>query len=461
MQSTATPGLEIEAPHASFADAFQFATVRHAFHFKNTGPREVVIEEGLGLKPGAKVTFSPARIPPGGVGTVEVAQDLRDSLGQSSFRFAIVTDEPGVSRYRMSLSGFVLSAYSPEQSLLRFGRVQRGQAAEKSVELFSRDVDRLEVRRVEGAPEFLRVTATERSGLAGEGLVVRVRLQERPPLGLSTGRLVLWTNVDVQPRIEVAYAVEAFADIEPDVHPLSFELVRMGEPKTVDVRLSSRSGNAFKVKDVTDSLGVMDVEQEPCAGASAEPSNCTLLHVTTRVEGPMDLQGVLTVRFADGQEPLPLSYGGIVISPRTEVRQLDLGSGPSIFSETPSGPRPGAGVEGPAAPSPVPAPASVSPTPAPALSTGAQAGVRLFWRSRNDRELYGYLVYRAEREIGPFRRVSDVIRVGLEPADEHGYEFRDPSAVPSRTYFYYLDTVSRAGKTERFSPVRAHTAPAR
>lgn len=449
MASTATPGLSIEAPSVTFPDTYQFSTVRHTFRFVNQGPREVRIEEGLGLKEGAQVTFRPARVPPGGTGTIDVSQDLLTNLGASSFRFAIITDEPGVSRYRMSLSGFVLSAYAPEQPLVSFGRVTRGNEAHRSIELFSREVDRLEVRRVEGAPDFLRVAAERRAGLAGEGLVVSVQLQEHPPLGLSTGHFTLWTNVESQPQFLVSYAVEAFGDIEADPHPLAFELVRMGEPKTVDVRLRSRSGNAFEVKDATDSLGVMDLETEPCAGTGSGPSSCVVLHVTALVEGPLNLAGVVTVKIAGDPEPLPLSYGGWVVAPQTEVRQLGTPGVDSLFTES----------REPKTPTPPAAPAPVAPAAAPAAPPAK--GSRLAWKARNDEVLYGYVVYRADKEIGPFRRVSDVIRAQSVPETTHQYEFVDATAQPGRTYFYYVDTVNQRGLTERFSPVRAHTASGR
>ena len=450
MRSTATPGLVVESPHVTFDDAFELSTVSHTFRFANRGPREVVIQSGLGLKPGAEVTFQPARVPPGGSGTIEVKQRLENARGESTFRFAIITDEPGVARYRMSLSGFVLSAYSPELPLLSFGRVQRGQTPEKSVELFSREVDRLEVTRVEGVPDFLEVTTGERTGLAGEGLVVRARLRERPPLGLSTGRFTLATNAAAQPQLDVHYSVEAFGDVLPDVHPLSFELVRMGEPKTIEVRLRSRSGNAFEVKEVKDSLGVVDVESGPCTAGSG-PSDCVVLHATALVLGPLSLQGTLRVTIAGETEPLTLSYGGLVIAPQTQVRTL--GEGDGTFAE------PRAPAEDRDAVTPAPA---AQPLPSPPQAPAATSLPRLSWKAQNDETFYGFIVYRADKEIGPFRRVSPVIRSQAEAGATHQYEFADTTALPGRTYFYYLDTIDRRGQTQRFSPVRARTvAPAR
>lgn len=434
---TDTPGaLVIEAPRVDFPDAFQHATLRHTFRFTNRGTREVVIEEGFGLKPGATVTFRPARVPPGAQGTIEVAQDVKDALGDTSFRFALVTDEPGVARYRMSLSGFVMSAFAPGLVLADFGRVRRGAPLEKTIEITSREVDRLQVLRVEDVPAFLEVDAHERSGLAGEGLLVRVRLKEQPPLGLSTGRVVLSTNAPVQPRLELHYAAQVFGDVEPETHPLSFQLVRIGEPRTIDVRLRSRSGRPFEVKEVVDTLGVVDVESEPCDGGTG-PSPCVLLHATAHVLGPLTLQGSLLVKIEGDAEVVPLAYGGLVVAPQARVQDLDAAA---------------------VAPPPA-APAAPAVPPAADAPAAAPPPRGISWRARNDEDLYGYLVYRADKEIGPYRRVSDVIRVGTERGVDHRYVFDDPTAVPGRTYFYYLDTIDRRGTTERFSPVRSRVTP--
>jgi len=437
---TDTPGaLVIEAPRADFPDAFQHSTLRHTFRFTNHGTREVALEEAFGLKPGAQVTFQPARVPPGAQGTIEVAQDVQDTRGATSFRFALVTDEPGVSRYRMSLSGFVMSAFAPELALVDFGRVTRGAPLEKTIEITSREVDRLQVLRVEDVPAFLDLDTKGRAGLADEGLLVRVRLKERPPLGLSTGRVVLWTNAPVQPRLELHYAAQVFADVEPETHPLSFQLVRIGEPRTIDVRLRSRSGRAFEVKEAVDTLGVVDVTSEPCDGGTG-PSPCVVLHATAHVLGPLTLQGSLLVKVAGDAEVLPLTYGGMVVGPEARVQDLDVA--------TTAPPSPPATAVAPAPPPAANAPATTPPPRG------------LSWRARNDEDLYGYVVYRADKEIGPFRRVSPVIPVDSERGVDHRYVFDDPTAVPGRTYFYYLDTIDRRGTTERFSPVRSRVTPA-
>ena len=82
----------------------------------------------------------------------------------------------------------------------------------------------------------------------------------------------------------------------------------------------------------------------------------------------------------------------------------------------------------------------------------------LKWQARDERGVYGYVVYRAERREGPYRRIScQIIRVAprADGVGEYAYVDRDVRAGAS--YFYYLDTVGLDGRKRRFSGVISKT----
>jgi hypothetical protein len=442
MTGSAAPALIVAEPHVDFPDGYQGSLARHTFAFRNTGKQPVRIVQGIALSGSGDVQFEPALVPPGASGVVRVSQPLH-GLGRASFRFALVTDEPGVARYRMSLSGFIESAYEPEQARLDFGQIERGQTGQASLELFSREVDALRVLRVSGAPSYLDVQAQARAGLADEGVMLRATLRPDAPLGLTSGVLKLETNVAAQPFYELAYTLRVFGDVLPSEQPVALGLVRAGEPAAGQVLLRSRSGAPVQVLSVKDPSGVVDVEVQPCG------TGCARLVLDAYTETLGSLAGTLEVRLAGSSDVLPLRYVGWVITPQAEVRTLDLDAPVST-------PKPAA----PAAP-PAPSPAS-APTPSaapkerretrPALPTQ----VRLEWKTRHDSEVQGYVVYRAERPEGPFRRVSPrLIPVPPGEASTREYLFVDEGVRAGAAYYYYLDVVGIDGRKRRFSGVQA------
>ncbi len=104
---------------------------------------------------------------------------------------------------------------------------------------------------------------------------------------------------------------------------------------------------------------------------------------------------------------------------------------------------------------PVAAAVPSSSTPAQDEESGPRA--TLTWRAQQDSRLYGYLVYRAGRREGPYRRISREI-VHVTPPNAEGvseYRFVDRDVIPGRTYFYYIETLGTDGQKARLSDILA------
>jgi hypothetical protein len=74
----------------------------------------------------------------------------------------------------------------------------------------------------------------------------------------------------------------------------------------------------------------------------------------------------------------------------------------------------------------------------------------LRWTVQNPLGTYGYIVYRSDREAGPFQRLS--VRF-LAPQADGRQEYVDQAVVEGRTYYYRIDAVSDKGFKKQLSPV--------
>ena len=100
----------------------------------------------------------------------------------------------------------------------------------------------------------------------------------------------------------------------------------------------------------------------------------------------------------------------------------------------------------PASPSPSPS-ATASPSPAPLANT-------LKWSTASEVENFGYDVYRADKEDGPFVRINTKPIPGAGTLDEpRYYQYVDTDIDPTRGYFYYVESISLKGVREKFTPV--------
>lgn len=331
--SSATPAQEARSgllvlaePHAQFGDRYQFETVAWSFAITNSGAVPVRITQAIALDGTGEVSVQPEWIAPGAGARIEVSQPLADHLGAVAFRYAILTDEPATPRSRFTLSGFVQSAYDPERPRLDFGNLDRAHGGKAQATLASREVERLRIEGVEGAPAFLQVSWSDPGGEGDAPAHLAATLKPEAPQGLLTGTLHLRTNVPHQPLVPVQFVAQVFADVVPQENPLRLGAIRIGESGTKRVRLVSRSERAFRITGVTDSAGPaspLAVTVRTCDGAPA-PSACHELELRLAPLATGPISGNIEVQIAGESDRVPLLYNALAIRPDAVIRQLEL-----------------------------------------------------------------------------------------------------------------------------------------
>jgi len=102
--------------------------------------------------------------------------------------------------------------------------------------------------------------------------------------------------------------------------------------------------------------------------------------------------------------------------------------------------------DAPPAPAASPSPGA-RPSPAPLVNT-------LKWSTASEVENFGYDVYRAEKEDGPYVRINPQPIPGATTVDEPSfYQYVDADIDPAKGYFYYVESISLKGVREKFTPV--------
>ena len=92
--------------------------------------------------------------------------------------------------------------------------------------------------------------------------------------------------------------------------------------------------------------------------------------------------------------------------------------------------------------------ATSAPSPAPALSNTIK------WSTASEVENFGYDVFRADKEEGPFARLNTRTIAGAGTVDEpRAYQYVDATIEVGKAYWYYVESISMAGVREKFTPV--------
>jgi hypothetical protein len=104
-----------------------------------------------------------------------------------------------------------------------------------------------------------------------------------------------------------------------------------------------------------------------------------------------------------------------------------------------------------APPSPAAPPQAASPAPA---GSPAPLANTLKWSTASEVENFGYDVYRADAEDGPWVRINTKPIPGAGTLDEPSYyQYADSDIDPTKPYFYYVESISLKGVREKFTPI--------
>lgn len=322
-QPEPTGQLLIAAPRAVFGDRYQFESVSWRFTVRNVGAATVRITDRIALDGTGKIDVAPLVLEPQGAATITVTQPLLDRLGEIAFRYALRSDEPGAPRYRFSLSGFAQSAFDPERPGFDFGDVDRTLGGHATLDLGSREVQRLQVVEVEEAPSYLRVSWVDAG--AGEDSTARIHATLLPgaPQGLLMGTFRLRTNVATQPRVAIRFRAQVFGDVVPDQNPLPLGAIRLGETGVGVVRFHSRSGSPFEIApDLAEGPdSPLRLAVRSCGDAQAAPG-CRELEVRFRPIFPGPISERIELRVAGDEAPLPILVTALAIRPDTVIQPL-------------------------------------------------------------------------------------------------------------------------------------------
>lgn len=101
-----------------------------------------------------------------------------------------------------------------------------------------------------------------------------------------------------------------------------------------------------------------------------------------------------------------------------------------------------------------PAPVTTEQAPEPQPSEEVKLVNTIRWSTASEVDNFGYDVYRADAEEGPFERITEEPVPGAGTTDSPtAYSFEDENIDPTKPYWYYVESISLSNERERFTPI--------
>jgi hypothetical protein len=417
----------------------------------NTTDKTVSIREIRSIFSLDRAVKSPASLAPGESATVELDLDLSDGSGVFRRRLAVYTDQDSKPDLELAVSGY---AWSPLTNLLpplELGPVDLLEPI-KTVrwEIPDMSESQLKIVGVPMKPGFLDTT------ISADGRALDITPNASIPLSAIAERLVVrlgdvdGSTSDVSMRLSGT----AFGQVAPNSDVVVLGLFEADKLQRSRVILTDRKNQRIKIKKVEHSAGIAKTSVGECVkktkackqldfelGLSSKTGNVNediSIHVDG-IDKPVVVR-VTGLRAAPGTKVIDFNKA---IQDAEEKRKTDGATSATVSSK------------------PLIAQLRESAQPPPVLDAEPGQGPVLKWKVEVENQAYGYAVYRADAETGPFLRVSRpmIKRISAE-SQGASYAWRDTSAKPGQTYWYYVTTIYTDGRRERLSPILKKTVAA-
>lgn len=432
--SATPPNVEIKpCPHV---EVNQFETSTCEIELHNTNFTSISIERIVPLNAGdtAQLTQSTEI----GVGnTIKTSLDVRwdNALGQRSHLFDVVLADG--THQLVNVTAFVNSILDQPRPSLDFGVVDAGKRSDsRTVAVTSSEEPGLRITKILEVPAFVTASVDAKKNS------ISTRVEANAPWGLQIGFIKLETNSPTQRQVWIDVRADVHGSVIPASNPFDLGLMRVGTQHEYLLRLDQTEKKPLRIGSVSLDGIKGEAKVEPCA---AEDQACRVVRLQIGDDQLGSLKGRLMVELPDYGRTLPVVLWGLMIAPTTQVHTLDAAPAGNVP------PTEGARSSVVGQPNLKDVLQKATHTNVPAAEPEGH-GPLLKWQVNNEAGVYGYAIYRADAELGPFKRVNrDAVRTMSEDGSGASYQWRDASAESGKTYWYRIAIVFGDGRKQNLT----------
>lgn len=350
--------------------------------------------------------------------------------------------DPPVENVVVGVSGFAMSLLDEARPTIDFGVINAGVEATQTLRPISSEVSIVRFGRILDVGEGFDAKVLE------DGSVLSVTA--KPNLGWGSHLDYVKVALTSHEQNEVWIRLKAIVhgNVVPSLDPLDFTVVRQGSQAEGVVTLRATTEENLQVDSVNLQGLKAATTVTPCP---TDSNHCVNVKFVLDDAQPMgQFFGIAQVKFKGKTNALPIHVNGLVLAKDQKV--IDLTENLEASSEKKSKAEPKSNLKSQLQ-------TAIAQAQAPKAAPPGN-GPLLKWTVGNELGIFGYGVYRAPTEAGPYERInSSLIRASNEGnSTSADYQWRDNSAESKQSYWYYIGIVYNDGHKQKLSSPQKVTA---
>ncbi len=244
--------LELETKLADLGELISGQSSRFVFNFTNTGDEDLVIRKVLATCDCAAALLSEPRIAPGQNGQIEVELSSKGRMGVVHSNIRVVSNDDtqmdgGPNLTVLQVQAKIISLVRVMPQAAYFPSVDHGGEDQRRIVLTPEQSDALEVLKLECSAAFISASweAVESNGKTCAALTIKVGPDA--PIGPMLEKVVVTTNIEAQPTLEVPVLGNVRGDILYGPLPLMLLQVERGDEPMQAISIQRDRGGELKI----------------------------------------------------------------------------------------------------------------------------------------------------------------------------------------------------------------------
>ena len=236
-----TPDIYFDEINHNFGKVGQNQELLYTFKFWNKGEEPLRIKEIRSSCGCTAAVVSKGEVPPGDMGEIRALFNTGYRRGRFREEIHVISNDPEKPEVILTLSGEIVRSVVAVPDRLYFGEIKGGDQRRKRVQIIDLDGKRLNIEKVRSSSKGIRVRVNREKD---NEITLEVILNPlKMKLGAFEERIVVYTNNDMRPEIEIPLSGEILGEIELKPPRLFFGMMRAGERKELKVEIL-KSGEA-------------------------------------------------------------------------------------------------------------------------------------------------------------------------------------------------------------------------
>lgn len=272
----AEPNLKFTQTAIDFGEITDERKIEVEFPFQNVGSESIKIKN---VEPSCGCTtaeLDKTVFLPGEWGVIRATFNPENRQGEQHKSISVYTTDKNAGVQRLMLGGTIRPIAYAEPGIINLARVNKGETATKTIEVYGQLADFKITEIVVTNPELFEAEQLEGTSVEIEGrtlrrIPVRVTLKGARKAGQESAFVQLHTNDERRPVLAVQVAVVVNSELALDSPMISVGRIAVGDPFKHELVLRHTEERPFKIVSVTHegkSFGVT-LEWEPIEESSA------------------------------------------------------------------------------------------------------------------------------------------------------------------------------------------------